>query len=142
METKFRAEISELSQILAWIRGQLDQTELVDKEKKRVELAMEEAIVNVITHGKPAEITLLYRNEQPDQVEFILKDDGPPFNPITDDDEEALKLDATLEEREPGGLGLSIMRKYMDLLLYRREENHNILTLIKVIGYSPQGSKW
>jgi len=136
MELKIRAEMSELAEILKWIREQLEQTELADPDKKRVELSMEEAIVNVMTHGNPAEIILHCRSDQAEQVEFILKDDGPPFNPITEAKVEP-NFDASLEEREPGGLGLSIMRNYMDLLLYKREDNLNILTLIKVIGYTP-----
>ncbi len=133
MEAKFPAEIDALPQMLSWVRGQIEPTELVEKEKKRVELAMEEAIVNVITHGKPGEIELLCRCEPAERIEFILKDSGPPFNPITEDED--LQMDVNLEEREPGGLGLSIMRRYMDLLLYRREENQNVLTMIKVISY-------
>lgn len=133
METKFRPEISELPRILQWVREQVEPAELSDKEKKRVEVAMEEAIVNVISHGSPAEITLDCHLELERQIEFVLRDDGPPFNPITDDAED-LKFDISLEEREPGGLGISIMRKYMDLLLYRREDNQNILTLIKAIN--------
>lgn len=133
METKFRPEISELPRILQWVREQVEPAELSDKEKKRVEVAMEEAIVNVISHGSSVEITLDCHLELERQIEFVLRDDGPPFNPITDDAED-LKFDISLEEREPGGLGISIMRKYMDLLLYRREDNQNILTLIKAIN--------
>ncbi|MBS0630098.1 MAG: ATP-binding protein [Verrucomicrobia bacterium] len=133
MESSFPAEIDQLPRILSWVRTQIEPTSLSDKEKKRVELAIEEAIVNVITHGKPAEIGLYCLSEPSERIEFILKDAGPPFNPITAD--ENLQEDLILEEREPGGLGISIMRRYMDLLLYRREDDQNILTMIKLITY-------
>ncbi len=92
---------------------------------------MEEAVVNVITHAKPANFAL-YCHAESHRIEFQLKDFGPPFNPL--DHVEDLQMDLTLEEREPGGLGLSIMRNYMDALLYRREGDQNIFILIKDIS--------
>jgi sigma-B regulation protein RsbU (phosphoserine phosphatase) len=37
----------------------------------------------------------------------------------------------SLEERSIGGLGIHLVRQIMDQIQYRREDNKNILTLIK-----------
>jgi len=137
VEKQFSADLAELPEILNWVRRQIEQTELSDPEKMRVELAMEEAIVNVITHAAvdhPLDFSLLCIQEPKSQIEFQLKDSGSPFNPLAHIGESQREL--SIEEREPGGLGMTIMRKYMDVLLYRREENQNILTLIKIINSS------
>ena len=55
-------------------------------------------------------------------------DDGRPFDPLTD----APKPDvnAELEDRNIGGLGIHLVRKMMDDVRYRREEGKNHLTLV------------
>lgn len=131
---KIKAELESLPKVLAWVRAQVEETNLSEGEKKRVEIALEEAVVNVMMHGakeSEIEIELSCKHEPDRHIEFELKDLGPPFNPIAHEGQ--TQSDSSLEERELGGLGLSIMRKYMDTLLYRREGDQNILILIKTI---------
>ncbi len=132
-ESSFPAKLSHLPQILDWVRKQLESTPLDEAKKKQVELALEEAVVNVIHHGAaktPLELKLSCSYEPSRQIAFDLSDPGPPFNPLTHPEP---STDTPLEEREIGGLGLTFMRKCMDALFYRREEHQNILTLIKNI---------
>lgn len=134
-EAEFPAVLSELPKILAWVRQQIEQIPVNDSEKKKIELSLEEAVVNVITHAakeRPLDIALLFNHEPGHRLEFQLKDFGPPFNPL--DHIEDPETEFSLEERTPGGLGLTIMRNYMDALLYRREGDQNIFTLIKDIS--------
>jgi sigma-B regulation protein RsbU (phosphoserine phosphatase) len=58
----------------------------------------------------------------------IISDNGAPFDPTTRGE-----VDTTLsaEERSIGGLGIMLMRRYMDSTEYRREGDRNILTLTK-----------
>jgi len=129
MEARFKAEIEELPKILHWVRTQLEKTELPEREKKRMEIAMEEAVVNVINHAKSSTLSIYFTHEPSQTIEFQLRDNGPPFNPL--DVIQTVQKEWELEEREPGGLGLTIIRNYMDVLLYRHENEQNILTLIK-----------
>ena len=115
--------------------ARLSNTTLEFSQQKNVELALEEAIVNVISHAyteKKEEITLICRLEDDRQIEFDVCDSGPEFNPLT----RPLDYDpkASLEERKPGGLGLQIIHQNMDALFYRREDNQNIFTMIKNIN--------
>lgn len=95
----------------------------------KIELAAEEALVNVIRYAYP---------EQPGDVEMICRlegeglaieiiDSGIPFDATAAPVGEVADGD---HEREPGGLGILLMKKVMDEVRYRREENRNILTLI------------
>lgn len=60
---------------------------------------------------------------------FILEfsDEGIPFDPLglLDPDTKA-----GISEREPGGLGVFLVRRIMDEVCYRRQEGKNVLTLI------------
>lgn len=95
----------------------------------RITLALEEVFVNIIDHG--------YRDEEMHEIEIqatktdaglIIRcqDDGVVFNPL-----EVAPPDITgpLAEREVGGLGILLIRKMIDEIDYKRENETNILIL-------------
>jgi len=96
-----------------------------------VGLAVEEAVVNVINYAYPkgteGDITLNVSATDYKLI-FELVDAGKPFDPTTMDDP-----DTTLaaEERSIGGLGIFLMRQYMDAISYRYVDGCNHLSLIK-----------
>jgi len=137
-ETKaFPADIAHLPDILAWVRLQLAATQLQKGDRLHVELAIEEAIVNVIHHtqsSEPFELTLSCRHLPEREIAFDLIDPGPVYNPLA---EETLpNHERPIEEVKEGGVGLILIRKCMDALFYRRHEDQNILTLVKKLQRS------
>ena len=98
----------------------------------QVDLVLEELIVNTVNYGydddarHEIEVTLT-SDEDVFTVEII--DDGHAFNPLSDVSEP--DLDAKIEDRPIGGLGIHLVRVMMDEVHYCREENKNHLTLIK-----------
>lgn len=94
-------------------------------------LALEEAVTNVISYAYPkgtdglVEIDAILRK---DALEFVITDSGIPFDPTA-----APKADITLsvEERPIGGLGIYLVRQIMDEVHYIRENDQNKLSLIK-----------
>lgn len=120
--------------MLAWVRNALSNSGLPLNIQKRVELALEEALVNIVLHaynGKEGEIELSCRIVSAKEIAFTLKDRGKAFNPLL---VKAPELESSLEERALGGLGIVMMRKYMDEIHYERKDSYNILTLIKKIA--------
>ncbi len=59
-----------------------------------------------------------------------ITDDGVPFNPLS---AEAPRLDAPLEEREIGGLGIHLVRNMIDDVTYNRRIGKNVMTLMNHI---------
>ena len=57
-------------------------------------------------------------------------DSGVPFDPCNVPEAD---ITLPLEERPIGGLGLLMVRKMMDEMRYRREGEHNVLTVHKRI---------
>jgi serine/threonine-protein kinase RsbW len=98
-----------------------------------VNLVLEEVVNNVISYAykdnNEHEISISMELEG--QV-LVLKveDDGTPFNPLAVPEPD---IDKPLEEREPGGLGLFLVRKMTDELGYKREKDRNILIMKKKI---------
>lgn len=131
---RFPAQQAALPKMLAWVRNALSNSGLPLNIQKRVELALEEALVNIILHaynGKEGEIELSCRIVSAKEIAFTLKDRGKAFNPLL---VKAPELESSLEERALGGLGIVMMRKYMDEIHYERKDSYNILTLIKKIA--------
>ncbi len=131
----FSPQLTELPNVMQWVRKFTAETKLSSKQRKEIELAMEEAIVNLIHHADLKEqVTLSCSHIDGRHIEFVLIDRGGPFNPLLH--ETKVGMDASLQDRKIGGLGLMLMKKYTDALLYRREEGENILTLVKNIAQS------
>lgn len=118
--------------MLEWIGQQVVAMHFDGKTIRKLELAAEEAIVNIVNHayrGGEGTIEIGVKVVLGSHVEISLKDRGPPFDPLQE--ERKIDPDLPLEEREEGGLGILMIRHYMDEVRYAREGGHNVLTLVK-----------
>lgn len=92
-------------------------------------VALEEAVMNVAMHAFPAGtqdgivVSLLASAEA---AILTVEDDGPPFDPTRP---AAASSAASLEDAEPGGLGLRLLRHYCPDIGYERDGGRNRLTL-------------
>ena len=98
-----------------------------------VNLAIEEAVVNVMNYAYPegtrANI-LLEVTADDDVITFELRDDGAPFDPTAT---EQVDVNNIVKKRLIGGLGIHLMRHYMDSITYERRDGQNVLTMTKSI---------
>lgn len=98
-------------------------------------LALEEAVVNVMNYAYPADqvgnITIEAYAEDSD-IQFVITDNGIPFDPTASDSEP--DITAGIEERNIGGLGIFLVTHLMDEVKYKRENDCNVLTLKKVLN--------
>lgn len=127
----FAAEIQELHRIREWIRVRLAKGRFEAGAIRKMELAAEEAFVNVVTHsyaGRKGKVEIGLK-WAPGHIEIVLRDWGPPFDPLANASN--VNLEAPLDEREIGGLGIHLMRCVMDELIYKREKDENVLTMVK-----------
>lgn len=103
-----------------------------ETEIGRIQMATEEALVNVIHYAYPdgkgtLEISCTFLDGN--TLEIIVKDRGLPFNPLQDIEE--VDVNAAADQRPIGGLGVLMIRNLMDHVGYERVENANILTMRK-----------
>ena len=95
-----------------------------------LELAVEEAITNVIAHGFRGQgggVDVICRATR-GIVEVQIEDSAPPFDPLSLPEPD---LTADIEDRDIGGLGIFLIRQVMDEIVYRYENGKNILVLVK-----------
>jgi len=88
-------------------------------------------LVNVINYAYPdkygnIEITYEVKEDKRFVVEIV--DWGIPFDPLSLPKPD---VEAPMEKRKVGGLGVYLIRTIMDEVNYRRDQNRNILTLAK-----------
>lgn len=127
---KFPAKIEYLPQWMRFIDDCVQGLGLPSKRIHRIELALEEALVNVCNYAYPTdageiEITCWMDAKQRFIIEIV--DSGLPFNPLAIPTPD---LQDDLAHRQVGGLGVFLMRRLMDEVEYRREDGRNILRLV------------
>jgi len=101
-----------------------------DEEILDTQLAVEEAVTNVIVHGyagKDGEIVITCHITTR-LVEVQIEDTAPPFNPLSIPEPD---INENVEDRKIGGLGVFLLRQVMDDIIYRYEDGKNILVLVK-----------
>jgi serine/threonine-protein kinase RsbW len=101
----------------------------------KINLACEEALVNVINYayqGKTGDIEVtLTPVTDGNGIVFGIIDSGIEFNPLHKAEPD---INAPIEERPIGGLGIFLVRKIMDNVEYRRDAGKNILTMTKYVN--------
>ena len=104
-----------------------------DMVTMEIKLAVEEAVVNVMTYayapGQSGDVTIEAALNNV-RMKFTIIDSGKPFDPTVQ-----AEVDTTLsaKQRNIGGLGIHIIRQNMDSINYERIDGHNVLTLRKKI---------
>ena len=95
-------------------------------------LALEEAVSNVILYAYPQEmgeeITIMAQCER-NALIFTITDKGKEFDPTKESPEVDINLPA--EERGIGGLGIFLIKNIMNEVEYQRVEGRNVFTLKK-----------
>ena len=90
-------------------------------------LALEELVANVFEHGAGGVVCLcIVCDGRKLSAEVV--DSGPAFNPLAADDPD---IQAGIDERPVGGLGVFLVKSLMDRVHYRRSEGHNHVYLTK-----------
>jgi len=131
----FIAELASLHPMLEWIRVHLEKVGLSDIEIKRLEIAIEEGLVNIISYayqGERGTIEIAFHYEERKYVEFTITDSGLAFNPLKHKKE--IDPFVPIEQLEAGGLGIVFMHKLMDKVEYHRRKGKNHLILRKELS--------
>jgi sigma-B regulation protein RsbU (phosphoserine phosphatase) len=120
------SELVRLRDLTAAIDAVLETNAVCREVRDDVRLIAEEIVANAIEHGgSGAETEIVVQImalERKLAIEF--RDCGRPFDPLA---VEAPMLDAPLEERVVGGLGLHLVHELAESLSYTREDPYNVL---------------
>ena len=125
-------DIQQIPQLAEFVEAVADAAKLDVGLTMSLNLALEEAVSNVIMYAYPRGSDGLVDVEaviRKNEVEFIITDSGKPFDPTA-----SPEADTTLgvEDRPIGGLGIFLVKNIMDVVEYERsKDGKNILSMIK-----------
>ena len=118
--------------VLDAIEAHLCKNGCPDSVKTEVLISVEEIYVNIAHYaygGKAGEATVQMEvTQNPRICRVVFRDRGVPYNPLEKEDPD---VSLSAEEREIGGLGIYMVKQYMDKIEYRYEGGYNILTIEK-----------
>jgi len=126
-------DVHEVTRFSSFMKSVTEKLGIETSLARKLRLAVEEAVVNVINYAYPAgtegDVTIKMMSDG-NKLHCQIIDAGVPFDPTA-----KKKVDTTLsvEERQIGGLGIHLVRELMDSINYEREDGKNILTLTKNI---------
>ena len=124
-------DVQTVPQLNIFVDEACEAAELDMSTTIKMNLAIEEAVVNVMSYAYPngikgsVDIDGLVTD---DELKFVISDKGTPFDPT-----QQAEVDTSLsaEERTIGGLGIHLIRQIMDTIHYEHTDDRNVLTLSK-----------
>lgn len=127
------AKVEKLAAVNEFIEGLLEVVDCSPKAQMQIELVVEEIFVNIASYaydGGDGEAIIRGRIiEDPSGLELIFMDKGKPYDPLARADPD---VNAAMEERNIGGLGIFLVKKFVDAINYEYKDGKNILSIRKI----------
>jgi anti-sigma regulatory factor (Ser/Thr protein kinase) len=124
-------DVAELEKVMAFVTDLCARNSIPPETEYDLNLALDEMVTNVAKHAYPEggeHNFTLQITASPEEFVARIEDDGVEFNPTA---HPTPNLDASLEERKEGGLGIFLVRQIMTTVDYQRVGGKNIVTLRK-----------
>jgi sigma-B regulation protein RsbU (phosphoserine phosphatase) len=133
VETILRGESSEMERLGKLLDRFEQRSRLPAATMAELRIVCDEIVSNVIAHASPEgrrsdiDVRLELAGSR---LVVTVSDDGESFNPLA-----VAPPDTTLplEHRQPGGLGIHLVRSLTDEAVYRRQDGRNVIMLVKVV---------
>jgi len=128
------AVVNNIEVVTDFVNEELDKHDCLMKARMQIDVAIDELFGNIAHYaydnGTGSATVRIEVTEEPLAVILTFIDSGKPFNPL-----ERPEPDTTLsaQERAIGGLGIFLVKKTMDEVVYRYEDGHNILSIKKML---------
>lgn len=129
MQKKFGRSLDELATIVEFTDKFFAENDIDQSVRYIVDLCVEELFVNMVTYDTETRENILIEMEPHERgVEVSMTDfDVERFDPRDATD---VDVDAPLEQREPGGLGLFLVLKMVSSIHYEYRNRNSKITFI------------
>ena len=128
------AKIEDIPTVTEFVEGELEKIDCPMKIVTQISIAIDEIYSNIVKYGygaKPGPVTVkLLVRDDPRRVYLRFSDSGIPYNPLTKEDPD---VTLSAEDRSIGGLGIYMVKRTMDEIIYEYRDGMNILTIKKHI---------
>lgn len=127
-----KPDMEHIREFAAFVEEHLKEKGISMKTLVKIQMAVDEIYSNICYYSGAGEVTVGVHVEEPAEegrkVILYFEDDGVPYNPLEKPDPDVKEL---LEQRKAGGLGIYLVKKRMDQIVYEYIGNRNRLTVYK-----------
>lgn len=125
----FLPELEAIRKIQEYVSSCLPAGYQRPEKRGQIELIIEEVIINIVNYAFSDVENGFIRVgvDTKASLEIEIRDNGRQFNPLEMADPD---VEAPLDEREPGGLGIFFVRQLSAEVIYLREAGNNVLRLV------------
>lgn len=133
LSLEFTNDLDELENLSRHVEIFCKANGLTRRNAFALNLVIDEVFTNIVSYG--------FKDKKEHRIKIDLRiingeltvrveDDGVPFNPTT-----APKTDlcCSIEDRKIGGIGLHLINQIMNIIIYKRVKDKNILVLKKCL---------
>ena len=131
-ELTIAATIENIETVTDFVNEQLEAYDCPMKAQMQIDIAIDELFGNIAHYAYNPEIgsatVRVEVIEDPLSVVITFIDNGIPYDPLKKEDPNTT---LSADEREIGGLGIFMVKKTMDDVIYEYKDGQNILTIKK-----------
>ena len=124
-----------LETVTAFLDEILDEKDCPLKIRLQIDLALEEMYINIANYAytpKTGEMELRVEFDEAErELTLVLIDSGIPYDPLAKKDPD---VTLSAEKRKIGGLGIYLVKKTMDSMMYESRDGRNSVTMKKKFG--------
>jgi len=130
LELTLKNDITEITRLVDSLEQFANKNNLNTNIIRKFKMACEEIVSNIVNYGltnqKKSTVDVKFTSLK-NKFVVQITDAGIPFNPTQD----AKEADTTssIEDREIGGLGIHLVKEMMDEVIYKRQNDRNILII-------------
>ena len=133
-ELTIAATIENIETVTDFVNEQLEAYDCPMKAQMQIDVAVDELFGNIAQYAyEQGTGTITVRVEvveDPLSVVITFIDNGVPYDPLKKEDPNTT---LSADEREIGGLGIFMVKKTMDDVIYEYKDGQNRLTIVKKI---------
>jgi len=138
-ERAFKANVSEIASAASWIESIAASAGFGDTRAFSMQVCLEELMSNIVRHGEERSnsswpsgprsdhLTIAIAiDADADRIIMTVEDNARPFDLGK---AVAKKIDRPLDQLEPGGLGIHLIKSFSSAMEYQRTEHGNRVTV-------------
>ena len=133
-ELTIAATIENIETVTDFVNEQLEAYDCPMKAQMQIDIAIDELFGNIAHYAYNPEVgsatVRVEVVEEPLSVVITFIDNGVPYDPLKKEDPNTT---LSADEREIGGLGICMVKKTMDDIIYEYKDGQNRLTIVKKI---------
>ena len=133
---KVNCSTKNLKEIRAFVEASLQELSVPSNDIGMIVLAIDEICANFIIHSnhcnEEQEIEILIKNEN-QGISIEILDQGEYFDLASYKEPE---IEEIVREKRKGGMGLILVKRIMDSIEFKKENNQNICKLFKKVKFA------